>query len=187
VQDSLTDAELFAAIAQGDRDAFAVLLGRHAASVHRLATAMSGSSAAADDVCQEVFLAAWRSAGSFKGTSSAKGWLFTITRNAVSRSRRRRAGQPLHDEPLDVLATSAGWGCSSSSTDFARALENRELLLRAMARLTTADQEVLTLVDLEGMTLAETAEMVDVELPALKSRLHRARLRLLAAVREISS
>ncbi len=80
----------------------------------------------------------------------------------------------------------AGWGLDSPTPDFERVLESRELLAVALARLSPGDQEVLTLIDLEGMSLVDGAELMALELPALKSRLHRARLRLLAAVKEVS-
>ncbi len=183
---ALDDPQLIAAIAAGEREAFALLVERHAAAVHRLALAMTGSAATAEDVSQDVFVSAWRFASTFRG-GSARAWLLTITRNAVHRSRRRRAGQPDHDDPLDELAVGAGWGKTSTSPDFERALESRELLTRAMERLRDGDREVLTLVDLEGLTLAEGASLLELEIPALKSRLHRARIRFLGAVRELSS
>lgn len=188
MQDShaVDDSELLRALAGGGRDAFVALVHQHGAAVHRLAVAMTGSRAAADDVSQEAFLAAWRFAPSFRG-GSARAWLLRITRNAVHRSRRRRVGEPSHQEPLDELAITAGWGDRAQSPDFERALESRELLGRALSSLQTSDQEILTLIELEGMTLAEGASMLELEIPALKSRLHRARLRLLAAVRELTS
>ena len=180
------DAELIRAVGEGKREAFAALVRRHAASVRRLALTLTSSEATADDVVQDVYLSVWRHAKSFGGEGSARGWLLTITRNAARRKARRRAGEPAAAEPLDELAVCAGWGAASSAPDFERALESRELLRQALARLSPEHQEVVTVIDLEGMSLAEGATLLGLELPALKSRLHRARLRLLGAVKEVS-
>jgi RNA polymerase sigma-70 factor (ECF subfamily) len=141
----------------------------------------------ADDVVQEVFVAAWRSAQTFRGDSSVRNWLLTITRNAARRTTRRRAGEPAKTEDLDQLAEAAGWGQGDMSPDFERALESRELLIAGMARLSADDGELVTLVDLEGLSLREAAGVLDLQLPTLKSRLHRARIRLIAALEEVSA
>ena len=89
-----TDRDVIQAVASGERDAFALLVERHAASVRRLAVAMTANEATADDVAQEVFVAAWRSAAKFRGDGSVRGWLLTIARNAARRTARRRSGEP---------------------------------------------------------------------------------------------
>lgn len=183
-QDS-DDLGCLRAVARGDREAFAALVSRHAPSVRRLASALTGNDAEADDVTQEVFVSAWRSAQTFRARGSVRGWLLTITRNAVRRAARRRAGEPARTEPLEALAICAGWGTPGVSTEFERALESRELLARALSTLSDDDREVLTVVELEGLSLRESAALLELELPALKSRLHRARLRLLAAIKEM--
>ena len=147
---------------------------------------MTANDATADDVTQEVFVSAWRNAAKFRGDGSARGWLLTIARNAARRTARRRTGEPAAAEALDELAVCAGWGDARPTADFERALESRDVLAAAFSRLGPGDREVLTLVDLEGLSLAESADLIELQLPALKSRLHRARLRLLAAAKEVS-
>ena len=184
--DEPSDLAALEAVAAGDREAFTLLVTRHAASVRRLAGALTSDEATADDVTQEVFLSVWRGARGFRNEGSVRGWLLTITRNAARRSARRRVGEPAQTEELGGLAMCAGWGGVRPEPGFLRTLESRELLSAALTRLAAADREVLTLVDLEGMSLRESATMLELDVAALKSRLHRARLRLLAAAKEVS-
>ena len=177
------DPSLLRAAAAGDCDAFETFVGRHQASVYRLARAMTADADEAEDVLQETFLAAWKSAGSFRGSGSARAWILTIARNAVRRSRRRRAGEPAHFEPVDELGLRAGWGGEEPLLD---TLARRDLLRRALDSLSPEDREVLVLRELEGLGGEEVAGMLGLSLAAMKSRLHRARLRLVAALKEVA-
>lgn len=177
------DRSLLHSVAAGDRAAFDALVERHQASVYRLLSAMGASSADADDALQETFVAAWRNAGSFQGAGSARAWILTIARNALRRAHRRRAGEPERFEPLEELGLQAGWGREDPELE---ALERRDLLGKALGTLSSADREILVLRELEGFAGEEVAEMLGLTVPAMKSRLHRARLRLVAAVQEVS-
>lgn len=150
----------------------------------RLLRASATTGADAEDALQEAFLAAWRAAGSFAGTGSARAWVLTIARNALHRRYRRRAGEPADVIPLDRLGEKAGWGAIDSPDALVERLEDRALLERALARLSEADREVLVLRDLEEFGGEETARLLGVTVAAVKSRLHRARLRLAAHLRE---
>lgn len=176
------DEALLGAASRGDREAFAEFVDRHQSSVFRLLRASAANEADAEDALQEAFLAAWRSAGSYRGGASARGWILTIARNALRRAWRRRVGEPSSWEPLDALAREAGWGSRDSVLDV---LARRDLLERAFQRLAPGDREILVLRELEGLEGTEVATMLDVSVAAMKSRLHRARLRLAAAVREV--
>lgn len=178
------DRDLLTAAAGGDRGAFAAIVDRHQAAVWRLARALTHSPVEAEDAMQEAFVAAWKGAQSWDGRGSVRSWLLTLTRHATFRHLRRRAGEPPRFEPLDTLARSAGWGEQVDPESLAAALERRVILQRALARLSPADREILILRELEELEGAAVAELLDVSLPAMKSRLHRARLRLVAAVRE---
>lgn len=175
----LTDAALLAQSAAGDRDAFDEIVRRHHASVFRLARLLVNKSDAAEDVLQQTFLSAWRGAGGFRAQASARTWLLTIARNAAWRMRERVAREALAETPLDELGTQAGWGGPDPET-LAMAAEQRERLHEAFAGLTVEEREVLTLRDLEGLSGDETAALLGVTVPAMKSRLHRARMRLAA-------
>ena len=182
-EDELTDEALLARSAEGDRAAFDVLVGRYAASVLRLIRVRVGSPAEAEDVLQQTFLAAWRSAARFRGEARVKTWLFTIARNTAAKARDRAGRAPVADVPLDALGVEAGWGSDDPET-IALAAERRDLLRAAFESLDDDAREVLTLRDLEELPGEETAALLGLSLTAMKSRLHRARLRLAAEVRK---
>ncbi|MGE3958142.1 MAG: RNA polymerase sigma factor [Vicinamibacterales bacterium] len=179
----LTDALLAARAASGDRDAFGVLVTRHQAHVFRLAHLVTRSRDDAEDVLQQTFLAAWRSIGSFRAEASVRTWLLTIARNTAVGRRARDARHRIDPTPLDDLGLRAGWG-GPSPEDEVLSREQSARLASALASLPVEDREIITLRDLEGMSGEETASMLGLTLAAMKSRLHRARMALAAAVRE---
>lgn len=183
---SRSDSELLERSAGGDRVAFETFVTRYQAPVFRYLLSTTDSDSA-EDALQETFIAAWRNASSFRGCDSARAWVFTIARHALSRLHRRRAGEPNRFEQfddLDVLGCAAGWGLAPVE-DFSTRIEDRDLLERALRSLAPEDREVLVLRELEGLSGEETAALLDVSVSAMKSRLHRARLRLAANLREV--
>jgi RNA polymerase sigma-70 factor, ECF subfamily len=183
-EDQKGDPELIASAAAGDRAAFDLLVARHQASVYRFAFMLTRDPAKAEDALQETFLSAWRGAGSYRAEAAARSWLLTIARNAVSRLHRRRAGEPEDFAPLDELGEMAGWGAGEDPEAAAIRRQDHGRLSRALQSLSDHDREILVLRDLEGFSGEETAEVLGISLPAMKTRLHRARLRLAAALRK---
>lgn len=149
----------------------------------RYLRSLAGHDADAEDALQEAFLAAWRGAAGFRGDGAARGWMLAIARHGLVRHRRRRAGEPPDFASLEDLGGEAGWGTETPADHLAR-LEDAERLGAALASLPPADREILVLRELEELPGEEVATMLGLSLPAMKSRLHRARLRLAAAVRE---
>ncbi len=184
---TLSDTDLLARSASGDTTAFDALVVRHAADLHRFVASLGVHGADADDVLQEAFLAAWRGAGTYRGDGSARAWLFSVARNAVRHSVRRRVGEPDHFAPIEAIdsieaiAEAAGWGSAADSN----ARDTTELVRTALARLAPPDREILVLRDVEGLSGEETADALSLTVPGMKSRLHRARLRLAALVRAL--
>ncbi|MEZ4217572.1 MAG: sigma-70 family RNA polymerase sigma factor [Myxococcota bacterium] len=177
------DVALLARTARGDGEALGALARRHGPSVLRLARAITGDDGAAADVTQETFLAALRSAASYRAEGApVRTWLFAIARNAARKHLRGARTAQGAERALVDLGIAAGWGAPDPERALARA-EQAELIARAIASLSPADAEVLLLRDAEGLPGAEAARALGIELPALKSRLHRARLRLLEEVR----
>ena len=179
---SLSDFERLRRSAAGDRDAFDEIVLRHHASVFRLARLLASGMEEAEDVLQQTFLSAWRGAGQFRGEASVRTWLLTIARHAALRMRERRTREPLDETPLDELGMRAGWGAPDPET-LAVAAERRGLLAAAFAALSAEDREILTLRDLEGLSGDDAAALLGLSVPAMKSRLHRARLTLAARVK----
>jgi RNA polymerase sigma-70 factor (ECF subfamily) len=179
---SISDSDLMALTAAGDRGAFEQLIRRHAPAVLRLGRAVTGDAAAAEDALQQTFLAVYQHASTFRGDSSVRAWMLTIARNAAYRMRAKASREDLAEEPWIQLGVEAGWGSEDPET-LAMAAEQRDTLRTAMSTLSAQDREVLFLRDIEGLAAPEAAALTGIGQRALKSRLHRARLRLAAALR----
>ncbi len=179
----------------GDEAAGAVFLDRHRGAVWRLLRAACRSEQEAEEALQESFLAVFRAPGAFAGPGSARPWLLGVARRQAARTWRRRSGEPMHAEALDgreeaplvELGVAAGWGEVRDPEARVSAMEDHARLHRALDALSPADREVITLRDLEGLSGPEAAQVLDLPLASLKTRLHRARLRLLARLREEES
>jgi RNA polymerase sigma-70 factor (ECF subfamily) len=174
------DLDLLSQAASGDAQAFEAFVLRHREAVWRFVRSLTRDGGAAEDALQETFLAAWRGAGSFRGEGSALGWLLAIARHAVYRQHRLRTGEPERFESLAELGEAAGWG---AEPDPLETLVAQDEVRRALARLTLEDRELLLLREVEGLTNEACACLLGVGLPAVKSRLHRARLRFTAHLR----
>ena len=176
------DIELMRQAAVGDRGAFDEIVQRHAPSMFRYASAIASSPSAAEDAVQDAFLGAWRGAKSFRAEAPVRNWLLRILRNAVYRQHRKHVDEPPDIEPLSELAAAAGWGDPEAAV---LGRESREVLARAMDQLGPADREILLLRDVEDLPGGEVASILGLSLAAMKTRLHRARLRLAARVRSV--
>lgn len=176
----IPDPDLLSQAASGDASAFEALVVRHREAVWRFVRSLTRDLALAEDALQETFLSAWRHAAGFNGEGSALSWLFSIARHAVYRQHRGRAGEPERMESLAELGEAAGWGDEADALD---ALVVEDEVRRALARLSLEDREVLVLREIEGFSLEECAAQLGLGRPALKSRLHRARLRFIAHLR----
>jgi RNA polymerase sigma-70 factor (ECF subfamily) len=183
--DARDEVTLLQRAAAGDGDAFDAFVARHEAAVLRFVRTLTRDASAAEEALQETFVAAWRSAGTFRGDASPRSWLFTIARHAVHRQFRRPAGAPSPADatPLDELGLAAGWSASDPEAQVI-ARERREIVARALEALDGEDRRVLVLRDLEGLSGEEAAAALGLTVAALKSRLHRARLRLAAQLRQ---
>lgn len=180
--DALDDRRLIARVAERDHAALRALVDRHWVAMHRHARALSGDAAMAEDAVQEAFVSVWSHAAGFRGEHpSARGWLFAIVRNAVRAQARGRArSTPEDSEDVSALGERAGFGDPGRGHSLERALESREAVEQGLAGLGEGDREIVLLVDGEGFSVEEAAASLGVTLAAAKSRLHRARLRLVS-------
>jgi RNA polymerase sigma-70 factor (ECF subfamily) len=181
------DRALLIASGEGDTHAFDALVAAHAVAVHRFAYSLGMRGHDLDEVLQDTFISAWRAAATYRGDGTVRSWFLSIARNAVRQLRRRQHGEQQHWAPVEMaesmesMADRAGWG----RTDGGTAGDAREVVLLALAQLDRDDREILMLREIEEFSGEETAHALGISMPAMKSRLHRARLKLAAAVRTI--
>jgi RNA polymerase sigma-70 factor (ECF subfamily) len=182
--DDRSDAELLSAHVDGDADAFGELFARHRDRLWAVALRTMGNPADAADGLQDGMVAAFRRAGSFRGEAAVTTWLHRVVVNACLdriRAARVRAADALPDD----LEERAARGALVASTDDdhdpeagALAAERRQVVLDALATLAPDQRAALVLVDMEGYSVAEAAEILDCAEGTVKSRCSRGRARL---------
>jgi RNA polymerase sigma-70 factor (ECF subfamily) len=183
IRESDSDEELLRRVGAGDRGAFEALVTRHGPSLYRFALRTCGPGRDSEDAVQDALLAAWRGASGFRGESAARTWLLQIVVNACRRRHRRRAGEPASLEPIEAAAGEVDGETGPEGRTQAR--EVGRAIDRALAGMSPEAREVLVLRDVEGLPGEDAARVLGVELGAMKSRLHRARLELKKRVENI--
>lgn len=174
------DERLIFSAAKGDLDAFNQLVTRHERSVLNLCWRMLGTLPEAEDASQEAFIKAWTNARSFKG-GAVRPWLLRIATNTcydVLRSKGRRPA-----ESLDALEfeTEPDWSTQSNPVDpvqFAETGDLGRMLEAALAQIPDEQRLAVTLCDIQGLQLAEAAEVMAISIGTVKSRLFRGRAKL---------
>jgi RNA polymerase sigma-70 factor (ECF subfamily) len=158
----------------GDRAAFELLIERRIDRAFRTALAILGNEADARDATQEALLSAWRERQRLRDVARFDAWLGRILLNScreVLRGRRRRAVREIAAsdlvDPVDAMAAS-----DPAPDDRAASLDTLE---RAFDRLPAGERAILVLHHLERRPLAEMADVLDVPVGTVKSRLHAAR------------
>ncbi len=155
----------------------------YAPRVYNLARRMLGNDADAEDVTQDVLLQVVRKLSTFRGEAAFPTWLHRVTVNAALAHRKKRAQREDHHvpDPLENFlddghhaAHHRPWNVTPDQEALDH--ETHQLIERAIARLPETYRDVYVLADVEGLSNAEIGEMLGLSLPAVKSRLHRARL-----------
>lgn len=182
-----TDTALLAKAHAGDARAIETLLEKHQDRVYRYGLRMCGNEDDARDVLQETLIAAYKNLASFRGDSRLSTWLYQIARSFCLKQRRRREGEPAQHDSLDDEQARVMPAEESASDVRTHARQVSEVIQAAIGTLPEDHREALVLRDVEGLSAEEAALVAGVEVGALKSRLHRARMALkqrLAAVLE---
>jgi len=180
---SFDESALVGRAQAGDSQAFSDLMNRYERKIFRLAKNITQNDADAEDVLQDAFLKAYEHLDTFQGNSKFYTWIVRIAVNeALMRLRKRRGDKtvPL-DEPIDtgeetVKREIAVWD-DNPEQQYSRE-EFHEILDKAVEILKPDFRIVFTLRDIEELTTEETAETLGISIPAVKSRLLRARLAL---------
>jgi len=176
------EGALVAAAKGGDISAFETLVGRYERKIFRLAQNITQNKEDAEDVMQEAFLKSYQHLGEFQGNSRFYTWLVRIAVNqALMKLRKRRPNQVSLDEEVDTGEDTMpreveDWG--PSPEERYKQSELGGILSSTIAELEPPFRIVFQLRDIEELSTEETAEALGLSIPAVKSRLLRARLKL---------
>ena len=181
---NMTEQELVQRLQAGDAEAFDTLFRQHFPKVYRQALHLVGTAAEAEEVVQEVFLAVYEKAHTFRGASAFTTWLYRLTVNAaLSRLRRRTRRKEIalddylpqfREDGHHLVRPVVDW-----SADVEQCLANaqmQQLLWKAIELLQPLDKAVLVLSDFEDLPNRDIGEVLGLTVLAVKARLHRARL-----------
>jgi RNA polymerase sigma-70 factor (ECF subfamily) len=167
------DAELLRRIGKGDEDAMAAFYREHSRVVLAQVLLVTGERVLAEEIVQDTMLAVWRGAASFRGESSVRSWLIAIARR---QTRDRLRGRRLRVVDDAFLADLPG----SNPGPEVMALDRVELaeVRGAIQKLAAAHRELLGLVFGSGLSLPEVADVLEIPVGTVKSRLSAARTAL---------
>jgi RNA polymerase sigma-70 factor, ECF subfamily len=179
----MDEAALVAQAREGNVSAFTELVRRYEGKIFRLAQHVTQNREDAEDVLQETFMKAYEHLDQFQGNSKFYTWIVRIAVNqALMKLRRQKTGKTVSlDETIDtgedtVVREIAAWD-ENPEQRFSRE-EMSEILDSAIQSLEPPYRSVFVLRDIEELSTEETAEALGLSIPAVKSRLLRARLQL---------
>ena len=168
------DHALVRATLAGDDSAFAEIMRRHKGRVFGTCSRFARDAHQLDDLCQEVFLRAWRRLRTFRADAPFEHWLARLTVTAcydfLRREKRHRGHVELDDSPLELRDTSVDAAIAAGRA--------RDLLDWAMRKLSAEEKLVLTLLELEERTVRDIAALTGWSESNVKVRAFRARAKL---------
>ncbi|GAA4124455.1 RNA polymerase sigma factor SigM [Nocardioides fonticola] len=183
--DERSDVELLAAHVAGDAEAFGVLFRRHRDRLWAVALRTMGNPEDAADGLQDGMIAAYRRADSFRGDAAVTTWLHRVVVNACLdrlRAAKVRRADSLPDDLEEygqrAVRSEIGPAPVADPAEEAVAHDRRAAVIDALARLVPDQRAAIVLVDLEGYSVAEAAEILGCAAGTVKSRCSRGRTRL---------
>ena len=182
-KDKISDIELIEQFKKGSIEAFEQLVERYEAKVFNLAMRFTRNQEDAEEVLQDVFTTLYRKVAGFQGKSAFSSWLYRIIVNAAfMKLRKRKQHKMISVEDLTPSARQfwterdSSYGTASDALTTTREL--RDVLQNAIRKLPERYQAVFVLRDIDGLSNQEVGEILQLSVPAVKSRLHRSRLML---------
>ncbi len=169
------DHHLLEQVAAGDRNALADLYARYGGTIFRYLLQLTNDRGLAEEVLQDTFVAAWKSARTFEGRSSVQTWLIGVARRQAHNTLRRRTLPRADLAELEVVPAD---GPAPEEALLAEA--ERQELVAALRWLSPAQREVLALTFVDGLSYGEIARLVGVPEGTVKSRLSNAKRALRA-------
>ena len=186
----LNEKDLIRKAKQGDMLAFEELILKHEKIVYNLALRMMNHSEDAQDIAQEVFLKAYRSLANFDERSAFSTWLYRITHNTCIDEMRKRKGkqtysleEELENEDGSMQRQVADAGATPEES-LLRA-EQKSEILQALDTLSEEHKAAVVLRDVKGLSYEEIAEILELSLGTVKSRINRARNQLKSEILKI--
>jgi RNA polymerase sigma-70 factor (ECF subfamily) len=184
----LSDQILVARARAKDEAAFEELVSRYENKLYRLAMRFVRNETDAQEILQEAFLSAWRNLPAFEGRAQFGSWMYRVTVNAALMLLRSRTRHPevtvddvepvaLNNAVADSGQTTRGsldW--SQQADEQIQSAELRQHIQSSVDRLPDGLRAVFLLRDVEELSTEDTAEILGLSVPAVKTRLHRARL-----------
>ena len=181
-----SDEELVARARAKDFVAFEKLLDRYEDRIFRLAYRFVRNETEAKEILQDTFLTIWRKLDTFKGDSQFSSWLYRVAANAALmrlRAQRRHPEVSTEDLPIGYLDNygqippqTENW--AKRPDDELQSEELRRHIQSAVDALPEIYRTVFLIRDVEGLSTEETAEVLQISVPTVKTRLHRARIAL---------
>ena len=171
-----------------DFAAFEELVSRYEDKIFRLAYRFVRNESEAKEILQDTFLSIWRKLDTFKGDAQFSSWVYRVAANAALmrlRSQRRHPEVSTEDLPAgfldkqqygDILSPGDNW--ARRPDDELQSDELRRHIQAAVDALPEIYRTVFLVRDVEGLSTEETAEMLGISVPTVKTRLHRARMAL---------
>ena len=176
----VTDVALIKEFTKGSIEAFEELISRYETKVFNLAMRFTRNQEDAEEVVQDVFTTLYKKIQGFQGKSAFSSWLYRIVVNAAFmklRKRRQQSAVYIEDMVQEQKLDHDSFFVSRSDS-IAINREVREILANAINRLPEQYRNVFVLRDIDGLSNEEVSELLDLSIPAVKSRLHRSRLML---------
>ncbi|HEY3203015.1 MAG TPA: sigma-70 family RNA polymerase sigma factor [Thermoanaerobaculia bacterium] len=190
-----SDLDLVRRIKRGDDEAFREMVERYNARVYSLSYGVLRNSEDAEEATQDTFLTLYRKIGTFDESKKFFSWFYRVALNqAYSRARRRKPVSTISLEDYLPRFRADGHPVSPEFAAWVDGVEDeaiaKDLAERAagfIAELPETYRDVIWMVDVEEMKPADVAETLEISIPALKSRLHRARLYVRQRLAEVAS
>jgi len=179
-----TETELIQKIRAGNTSLFNDLVTRYENQIFQYTLRMCGNQLDAEDIFQETFLNAYRAMDTFRGESKFSTWLYRIANNSCLMKRRKSKFAPEQEMSLDEVLADRGLdgdlvrntSPKASPVDNVISSEFRNLVQAALLELPEMYRKTFILADLQGFRAQEIADILDITVATVKTRLHRARL-----------
>lgn len=183
VTGEVSDIQLIQQFRKGSIEAFEELIGRYESKIFNLAMRFTRNQEDAEEVLQDVFSTIYRKIDGFEGKSAFSSWLYRIIVNAAfMKLRKRKQDNTVAIEDLNPVVKQQCLEQDSltmgRSDNLSVNRELREMLQSAIGRLPGQYRAVFVLRDVDGLSNQEVGEILNLSIPAVKSRLHRSRLML---------